>query len=370
MEYRKMPHGVRGESFSALGLGLGGIEKVSPEEIEKVVRKAISAGINFFDLCGGGAKIYLPVGRALAGQRNKVYFQLHFGAVYNEEGAYGCYRDLKRIEETFNWELEELGTDYADFGFIHCVDTEKAYRRVMDDGILEYAQKQKEAGRVRYLGFSSHTPSTAHRLLDTGVMDMMMFSINPAYDLEQGDELGIGTVSERAELFRRCEKEGVGISVMKPFHGGKLLESKTSPFGKGLTKFQCVQYALDRPGVLTVVPGAQNYNELMELLQFESAGPREKDYSVISEFTPKSAEGNCVYCNHCQPCPKHINIGLINKYYDLAVAGDRMAAEHYKNLEIKADECIKCGHCEESCPFHVKQERRMAEIAGYFMKQS
>ena len=46
-------------------------------------------------------------------------------AVYNEEGAYGCSRDLKRVEETFEWELKELGTDYADFGFIHCVDTDK-----------------------------------------------------------------------------------------------------------------------------------------------------------------------------------------------------------------------------------------------------
>ena len=57
MEYRKMPRGVRGEQFGTLGLGLGGIEKVSEEEIEKTVRKAIEFGINFFDLCGGGAKV-------------------------------------------------------------------------------------------------------------------------------------------------------------------------------------------------------------------------------------------------------------------------------------------------------------------------
>ncbi len=369
MEYRKMPHGTRGEKFSALGLGLGGIEKVSEEEIEKTVRKAIASGINFFDLCGGGAKIYAPVGRTLRGQREKVYFQLHFGAVYNEEGAYGCSRDLKRVEETFLWELDALGTDYADFGFIHCVDTEKAFDNVMKNGIFEYAKEQKARGRVRYLGFSSHTPSMAHRLLDTGVMDMMMFSINPAYDLEQGDELGIGSVSERAELFKRCEKEGVGISVMKPFHGGKLLDAKTSPFKREMTKFQCIQYALDRPGVLSVVPGAQNYGELLELLEFENADPEERDYSVIGRFTPASAEGNCVYCNHCQPCPQNINIGLINKYYDLAVAGDKMAADHYRELAVKANACIRCGHCDETCPFHVKQQDRMREIAAYFAEK-
>ena len=59
-------------------------------------------------------------------------------------------------------------------------------------------------------------------------------------------------------------------------------------------------------------------------------------------------------------------MGLINKYYDLALAGDDMAAGHYKKLPIQADACVKCGHCESRCPFHVKQETRMEEIAGYF----
>lgn len=82
--------------------------------------------------------------------------------------------------------------------------------------IFDYIKKMEEAGKVRYVGFSSHTPSVAERILDTGVADMMMFSINPAYDLEQGDAYGIGSVAERAKLFRRCEAEGIGISVMKP----------------------------------------------------------------------------------------------------------------------------------------------------------
>ena len=65
--------------------------------------------------------------------------------------------------------------------------------------------------------------------LDTGLMDMMMFSINPAYDLEQGDEFALGSSGERAALFRRCQAEGVGISVMKPFFAGKLLSRRNRP---------------------------------------------------------------------------------------------------------------------------------------------
>lgn len=194
----------------------------------------------------------------------------------------------------------------------------------------------------------------------------MMFSINPAYDLEQGDEYGIGSTTERANLFKRCEAEGVGISVMKPFHGGQLLSEKTSPFKIAMTHYQCIQYALDRPGVLAVVPGVQSLKHLDQLLGFLKATDVQKDYAIIGQFTPSSAAGNCVYCNHCQPCPAGIDIGLINKYYDLAQAGDKMAANHYKKLSIKAEACISCGHCDKRCPFHVRQMARMKEIEAYF----
>ncbi len=57
-------------------------------------------------------------------------------------------------------------------------------------------------------------------------------------------------------------------------------------------------------------------------------------------FTAKELSGNCVYCNHCQPCPVGIDIGLVNKYYDLAKAGDKLAQNHYDKLSIKADVCL------------------------------
>ena len=339
----------------------------SPDaEIESVVRTAIQNGINFFDLCASGKNVYEPFGRAIAEQREKVFFQLHFGAVYNEKGEYGWSRDLDVIKETFAWELKALGTDYVDFGFLHCVDEDEDFDELISSGIFDYIKKLKEEGKVHHIGFSSHTPSVANRVLDTGVIDMMMFSINPAYDLEQGDELGIGSTSERAALFCRCESMGVGISVMKPFHGGKLLDEKTSPFHTAMTRFQCIQYALDRPGVLAVVPGVRDLKDLNALLGFADAPEAEKDYSVIGEFTPQVAQGNCVYCNHCQPCPAGIDVGLVNKYYDLALAGDHMAANHYEKLAVKADACIGCGHCNRRCPFHTRQSARMKEIAAYF----
>ena len=367
MEYRQLPRGTEKEKISVIGLGLGGIGTTAADQIEAIIRKAIDHGINFFDMCTAGAT-YAPVGRAIAGRREKVFLQVHFGAVYDENGEYGWCRDFDTIQKTFLWELKTLGTDYVDFGFLHCVDEDEDFDELCRIGVLDYLKELKAQGVVRHIGFSSHTPAVANRILDTGLVDMMMFSINPAYDFEKGDEYGIGSVKERIALFQRCAREGIGISVMKPFFAGQLLRADQSPFGVALTHTQCLQYAIDRPGVLVAVPGVQTMEHLEQVLHFLEATEEEKDYGVIGTFSADAIAGTCVYCNHCQPCPAGIDVGLVNKYYDLAVAGDSIAANHYTKLSVQADACLQCGHCESRCPFGVKQQSRMKEIAEYFAK--
>ena len=232
-------------------------------------------------------------------------------------------------------------------------------------GTIAYIEDLKRQGVIHHIGLSSHTPKVVEKVLDMHILDMLMFSINPAYDYRHG-EYAIGSGDERAALYRRCEAEGVGISVMKAFSAGQLLDAKTSPFGQALTEYQCMQYALDCPGVLTVLPGVRNREDLKRILGFLTAAEAEKDYSILGSFTPAESSGVCVYCNHCQPCPASLDVGLINKYYDLAKAGDDLAKDHYAHLERKASDCITCGHCDSRCPFHVKQSQRMKEIANYF----
>ena len=82
--------------------------------------------------------------------------------------------------------------------------------------------------------------------------------------------------------------------------------------------------------------------------------------------TPKDTKGTCVYCKHCHPCPAGLDIGLINKYYDLSLLGDVLAKEHYLTLEKAASDCLQCGHCNSRCPFSVDQMARMEEIQAYF----
>ena len=98
MEYRQLPRGKENETFSVIGLGLGGIGTTPVDQIEAIIRKAIDHGINFFDMCTAGAT-YAPLGRAIAGRREQVFLQVHFGAAMtktaNMAGA-GILRRSKR----------------------------------------------------------------------------------------------------------------------------------------------------------------------------------------------------------------------------------------------------------------------------------
>ena len=104
-----------------------------------------------------------------------------------------------------------------------------------------------------------------------------MFSINPAYDYQHG-KFAFGGTQERQELYRRCEKEKVGITVMKAFAGGQLLDAKLSPFGQALSKIQCIQYALDKPGVITVLPASETQTTSMKY--WDTLMPQNKNVTI------------------------------------------------------------------------------------------
>ena len=364
MEYRKLPHGD--EQISVIGMGTSVVGEDSVENVVETVSCALDNGVNYFDLAGGHASIFPGFGKALEGRRQEAMLQVHFGADYTS-GEYGWNPSLDGVKKSIAWQLENLKTDYIDFGFMHCLDEISDLRQYEKNGVLAFLMDMKDQGVVKHIGLSTHAPALANKVLDMGIIDMMMFSINPMYDYGRGD-YSIGSGSERYELYTRCEKEGVGISVMKPFNAGQLLDSKKSPFHRALTPAQCIRYALDRPGVLTVMQGAGNVRQLMENLRYLDADEEECDYSVIGSFTPDDTRGKCVYCKHCHPCPAGLDIGLINKYYDLSKLGDKLAAEHYLTLEKTASDCVGCGHCDSRCPFSVAQSARMQEIAAYFGK--
>ena len=362
MEYRKLPHGT--EQISVIGLGTSVVGEHSVQNVVETVTFALDSGVNYIDLAGGHAAIFPGIGEALAGRRKDAYLQLHFGADYTS-GEYGWNPTLDGVKKSVAWQLEQLKTDYIDFGFMHCLDEISDLEDYERNGILRYLQDLQRQGVVRHLGLSSHAPRLANRVLDMRIIDMLMFSINPVYDYGRG-EFAFGENAERYDLYRRCQKEGVGISVMKPFCGGQLLDAAQSPFKKALSKAQCIAYALDKPGVLTVLPGYGSEQELREVLSYFETTAQERDYAEAASFAAAATLGACVYCKHCHPCPAGLDIALINKYYDLAKLGDNLAREHYLTLEKTAQDCLSCGHCDSRCPFHVHQQERMQEILAYF----
>lgn len=361
MKYRK--NRKTGDLISEIGMGSAYMAEAGMDEAVKALRRAYEGGINYFDLAAGDGACFPIWGEAFSDVRRNVLFQIHFGAEYSK-GTYGWSLDLDTVKRSVDRQLCELRTDYIDYGFIHCQDELSDWDTYQKNGVFAYLMQLHEKGIVRHIGLSSHTPAVIQSILDEAPVDMLMFSVNPAYDYGRGDYAN-GSVDERAEVYRRCEREGIGISVMKPFSGGQLLDAAQSPFRKALTPYQCIRYALDKPGVLTVLPGAQSVREVETLLAYEEQPEEALDYSVIGSFAPVEASGKCVYCNHCKPCPMGIDVGLVNKYYDLAKAGDPLAVEHYKTLAVNAADCVGCGHCDERCPFGVAQSARMQEIRAF-----
>ena len=352
-----------GDRISEIGIGSAYMYEAGKEEAVRALRRAYEGGINYFDLAAGHGDAFPIWGEALHDVRENVFYQIHFGADYTK-GDYGWSLDLETVKRSVAWMLEELRTDYIDYGFIHCQDEFNDWETYKKNGVYNYILELKAKGIVRHIGLSSHTPKVITRILDEADIDMLMFSINPGYDFGEG-EYAHGETEERAAIYRRCERDGIGISVMKPFSGGQLLDASTSPFGKALTVHQCLKYVLDKPGVLVALPGAKSVAEVEQLLTYDQQSEEALDYSAISSFEPIRTSGRCVYCNHCKPCPVGIDIGLVNKYYDLALAGDEMAVDHYKKLSLNAADCVSCGHCDARCPFSVRQSERMQKIRAY-----
>ena len=384
MNYRSL--GKTGMSVSELGFGGEHLEKMEYEQIKPVIDAVVNAGINIIDVFMPEPKVRTNIGKALAGRRDKVFIQGHIGAGWIN-GQYAQTRDLGLSKFYFNDLLTRLQTNYIDIGLFHFVDNDADFAKVFNSDILKYAQELKVKGIIKAIGMSSHKPEVALRAVKTGLIDVLLFSINPAFDLLpantdiekcfnfretfQSDQLkGINPI--RRELYETCETMGVGINVMKGLGAGALLRAESSPFGVALTTIQCIHYALTRPGVASFVLGARTPEEIRISSRYSDASDKERDYSVVLANTPKYALlGRCMYCNHCLPCPSEIDIAQVMKYLDLALGPDTVPESirhHYCEMSRTAKDCIECGACESICPFKVPVIERMKKAIIVFGK--
>ena len=365
MLYREIPH--TGQKVSVLSLGIGSLHESPDAEITRIVDYALGRGINLMDMVMPAAGPAEAIGRGMKSRRKDVIAQLHIGAYFNMAGVTDRTRKLQETKSGFEEQLRLYGSGDSDIGMIHYVDQPDDYDAMLNNGLLDYAVKLKEAGTIRYIGFSSHSVEISRRFLETGLIDVFMFSLNPAYDFENSSA-GLRIAPDRAALYAEAERRGAAITVMKCYGGGQLLSATDSPFGQAMSAPQCVQYCLDRPAVVSCVAGVKDMAEMQASLAYPAAVQSARDYSSILGSGAAVMQGVCIYCNHCQPCPVGINIGDVNKYYDLARNGDALAKDHYASLGRWASDCNDCGACEPRCPFQVKVRDRMKEIARYMGK--
>ena len=379
MRYR--PIGKTGLSASIIGLGTEHLDNKPYQVAEEVIHAALENGINIMDMFMPGKTVRTNIGKALAGKRKDMMIQGHIGSVDLKQ-QYDMSRDLEVCKRYFEDLLVCLDTDYIDFGMLFFLDSHQAVDAIFENGIVDYALDLKRQGVVRALGASAHNPETAKRIVESGVIDLLMFSINPAFDLMAGttDIMAMmgadaaGAIQSfdpaRAELYRLCESRGVGINVMKTLGAGKLLSAEHSPFERPMTPAQCIHYALGRPAVVSTLIGCESRQHVLDAVNYLTLSEEELDYAPIISNLKHDFRGSCVYCNHCRPCPSDIDIAMVNKYLDIALLDENNVPpsirQHYKALSAHGSDCIQCGSCEERCPFGVRVTENMQKAVAIF----
>ena len=385
MKYRGV--GRTGIEVSEVGMGLEHLLDKDEQTVIDTVRAAIDGGVTYFD-CHPGHDYdqrpdpgryqgYQMLGKALAGLRDRV--TISYIASCNERGA-----DIAPV--CFEGYLRALGTDHTDVFIIQFCDKLKEYADITgENGLLAYAQRMRAEGKARYIGISTHSMDIAMRAIHSGAFDMLMFPVNPAFDVlsdeQEYNEDYIGNLWDRAyeykadgngrlprkSVYSACEQRGVALVAMKPFAGGFMFGADKDA---GFTPVSLMGYALAQPGLSTVVPGCESPDQIRDILRYYTCTDEERDYSGAIAKSRWRVMGNCLYCNHCLPCPAGINIGQVNKLQNSLEGG--MPADHpgaldaYAALPVKASACIRCGICEARCPFDVPVMAMMAKAERVF----
>ena len=379
--------GRTGREVGEIGMGTEHLLDKEEHVVIATIKAAIDGGVTYFDCHPGHDQKedsiyyegYAKLGKAIRGVRDKLCL------TYLAPSAMSPTDTQPRYDEF----LRSLGTDHIDVFIIQFCDKVAGFELVAaEGGLLDYAMDLKDKGRIKYIGISTHSLAVAYKAIDNGAFDVIMYPVNPAFDVVTDEEQyktdnleslwdaandfkadGKLGAQPRRSLYGECERKGVAIVAMKPFGGGFIFNAEKDA---GFTPVNLIAYALAQNGVSVVAPGCTKPEEIEEILTYNSCGAEARDYSVAVAKSRWSVMENCQYCNHCLPCRAGINIGLVNRLLDKTDYGAKQdmgeALRQYRTLPVKASACISCGDCVERCPFKVKVIERMERAAVVFEK--
>ena len=382
MKYR--PLGNTGLMVSEISIGCGGFEKLDSASSLELMTMALDSGMNYIDLYDANPKTRSNIGYALQGRRDEMIIQGHIGTIW-VDGQHTRTRDLDSTRAGFEDMLSRLGTDHIEVGMIHITDSREEWEEIQDSPFLDYVFQLKKEGKIKHIGLSSHNAEVALMAAKSGWVEVIMFSLNPAFDRLRGgaipwekgamENLQAGIDPVRVEFYDYCATHNIGVTVMKTFGGGgRLLDAKTSPIGVAYTPEQCIAYCLAKPCISTCILGIDNLDELKADLHWMHATDEEKDWENRDRRAENGEDNpstqNCTYCNHCSPCAQGIPIAKVNELLDKAET-DGMTPDlqaKYDALPHHAGECTHCGACMTRCPFGVDIPTKMDKAKEVFGK--
>jgi uncharacterized protein len=347
--------GKTGLPASVISVGCDHLMHATMADTVAIVDAAIDQGVNYFDRVGPFAEFRDRFAAALRGRRERVLLTCHLNAAV-KNGQYWKTTNPDICRAGVEDFLARYHTDYIDVLFVHNVNGLTEYQSLLrPGGSMEMAHRYRREGVARCIGMSGHLSEVCIHPVRDGLIDVLMFPVNLSSHAEPG----------RRALLQACVEQGVGVVAMKPYGGGKLLQTnRTVQFvryqtggpafkrkvPRTLTPVRCLSYVLTQPAVATAVAGVASVPELEAGLAYLDASDEDKDFSDAISGFQQYHTGECVYCNHCLPCPVAIDIGFVSRLVDTYSPA---VQARYDALPVKASACTRCGACVKRCPFAV-----------------
>lgn len=327
--------GTTGLQTAELGFGAMYLPRVSVEQSECIIKKALDLGITYFDTAAAYQDSEEKLGNALAATPDRVI-------ISSRSMAYKTGIDAFRQE--FEQSLRRLRRDAVDFYGFHAVNQPPDLEQATG-APLDFLREQQQRGRVRHIAITGHNPTTLISALKTGSFAMAMFPFNI---IEQEPLQGLLTTARSL---------GVATSIMKPLAGG-VIESKALAF-----RF----FFAHDPGVIT--PGMASEREVEENVRVFSKRRMldESELHGLENEVAALGKAFCRRCSYCMPCEQGIMIPFVHmihmKCWNRPLSDDvAYTLQLGKRMLPLLEKCTGCGRCVERCPYTIPTPQRVQEL--------
>jgi predicted aldo/keto reductase-like oxidoreductase len=342
---------------------------IDEAQVQEMVDYSIARGVNFFDTAYMymNGKSEIVTGKALKKHPRSSYYisdKLPVKMVNSEA-------DNERL---FNEQLKKTGMDYFDFYFAHSLNKDIYKNNFKKYNIYNFLQKKKKEGKIRYVGFSFHdSPEELEPIAKEFKWDFGMIQVNYLdWDL-----------IDSKQMYETMEKYKIPIWVMEPVKGGQLvsLNDKANKIlrtaePKSSIASWAIRYAASFPGVITVLSGMSNMEQLRDnvktLTDFKPLSDNERTV-ITNAVAAYRASGTipCTNCKYCVPyCPVKVdipnNLVIYNQY--LVDKNAHKFKRDYSALNSfeRAEKCINCKACLPHCPQKIQIPDSLAKVKNTY----